>query len=105
MRELLADDISLYNQLEDFHGQTSGLCSRVWEVPSLLSWVYCFAAYMAVLTPDPRTREILAYCSLIIREALRHGGDGWLEYDRTFQRWIHLCLGIRLFLVCRQLPF
>ena len=37
MRELLADDISLYNQLEDFHGQTSGLYPRIWEVPSL----YC----------------------------------------------------------------
>ena len=31
-----------------------------------------------------RTREMLFYCRLIIPEALRHGGDGWLEYDRTF---------------------
>ena len=27
---------------------------------------------------------MLAYCRLIIREALRHGGSGWQEYDRTF---------------------
>ena len=53
MRELLADNISLYNQLEDFRGHTSGFCPHVREVPSLSSWVYCFAAYMAVLTPDP----------------------------------------------------
>ena len=51
---------------------SSGLCPRVWEVPLLSSWVYCFAAYMEVLAPDPQTREMLAYCRLIIREALRH---------------------------------
>ena len=82
MRELLADNIS-YNQFEDFHVHTSRLCPRVREVPSLSSWVYCFAAYMAVLTPDPQTREMLAYCRLIFREALRHWGNGWLEYDCT----------------------
>ena len=32
------------------------------------------------------TRDMLAYCRLIIREALRHGGNGWQEYDRTFRR-------------------
>ena len=26
------------------------------------------------------------YCRLIIKEALRHGGTGWQEYDRTFRR-------------------
>ena len=41
---------------------------------------------MAVLTPDPRTREMLAFCRLIICDTLRHGDDGWLEYDRTFWR-------------------
>ena len=86
MRELLADNISLYNQLEDFRGHASGLRPRIREVPSLSSWVYCFAAYMAVLTPDPRTREMLAYCRLIFSEALKHGGNGWLEYDQTFRR-------------------
>ena len=78
MRELLTDHISLYNQLEDFHGHTSGLCPCIREVPLLMSWVYCFAAYMAILTPDPQTCEMLAYCRLIIREALHHRG---LEYD------------------------
>ena len=56
---------------------------RLREVPSLSSWLYC--AYIAVLTPDTHTRELLAYCKLIIREALYHGGMGWQEYDRTFR--------------------
>ena len=33
MRELLADNISLYNQLEDFRGHTSGFHPNVLEVP------------------------------------------------------------------------
>ena len=92
MRDLLADNISLHNQLEDLHGQTqiastpTSLRPRLREVPSLSSWMYCFAAYMAVRTGDTQTREMLAYCRLIIREALRHGGNGWQEYDRTFRR-------------------
>lgn len=75
MRKLLADNIIIY-QLEDFLGHTSGLRPCVHDVPLLGSWVYCFAAYMAVLTPDPQTREMLAYCLLFIREALWHRGDG-----------------------------
>ena len=91
MRDLLADNISLHNQLEDFHGHIwpstpAHLRPRLREVPSLSSWVYCFCAYIAILTPDARTRELLAYCRLIIREALCHGGMGWQEYDRTFRR-------------------
>ena len=91
MRDLLADNISLHNQMEDFHGHIwpstpAHLHPRLREVPSLSSWVYCFCAYIAVLTPDARTRELLAYCRLIIREALRHRGMGWQEYDRTFRR-------------------
>ena len=92
MRDLLADNISLYNQLEDLHGQApiastpASFRPRLREIPSLNSWMYCFTAYMAVCTGDSRTREMLAYCRLIIREALRHGGNGWQEYDRTFRR-------------------
>ena len=35
---------------------------------------------------DPTTRDQLAYARLIIREALRHGGAGWLDYDRAFRQ-------------------
>ena len=71
MRDLLADNISLHNQMEDFHGHIwpstpAHLRPRLREVPSLSSWVYCFCAYIAVLTPDARTQELLAYCRLII---------------------------------------
>ena len=50
-------------------------CMR--EVPSIASWVFCLAAYVAVRTPNPTMRDMLIYMCLIIREALRHGGGGW----------------------------
>ena len=84
MSDLLADNIALHDQLEDLHGHTTSLNPWLREVPSLASWVYCFAAYMAVCTEDLRTRDMLAYCRLIICEALRHGGSGWQKYDWTF---------------------
>ena len=92
MRELLSDNIALHDQLESVHGSlqtvaTPGaLRARMREVPSLSSWVYCFAAYVAVRTTDPLIRDMLTYMRLVVREALRHGGGGWQEYDRNFRR-------------------
>ena len=45
--------------------------------------MYYFAAY--VRTQEFRTRDMLAYCLLIIQEALQNGGNGWQEYDRSFR--------------------
>ena len=56
------------------------------EIPSLASWLYCFNVFITVRTTDPLTRQMLAYSRLIIREALRHGGSGWIEYDQVFRR-------------------
>ena len=91
MRDLLADNIALQSQLSSLQGPSmafnqGGTRPRLREVPSLISWVYCFSTYMAVRTSDPLTRDMLAYTRLIIREALRHGGNGWLDYDRVFRK-------------------
>ena len=89
MRDLLADNIALLNQLSSLHNPLNLPTinqTRLREVPSLISWVYCFNAYMAIRTTDSVTRNMLAYSRLIIREALRHGGEGWREYDRVFRR-------------------
>ena len=89
MRDLLSDNITLIDQLEAVHGPlltaaTPGaLRPRVREVPSLISWVFCFLAYTAVRTTDLTTRDMLAYCRLVVREGLRHGGQGWQDYDRV----------------------
>ena len=90
MRELLSDNIALMQQLEDIQGfpvTTLGAARpRLREVTSLPMWCYCFLGYIAMLTPDPTTRDQLAYARLIIREALRHGGQGWRDYDRAFRQ-------------------
>ena len=52
MSDLLADNITLHDHLEDLHGHNTSLNPRLREVPSLASWVYSFAAYMAGRTED-----------------------------------------------------
>ena len=91
MRELLADNITLLSQLEAIQGVPplqilGGARPRLREVSSLSTWCYCFLGYAAILTSDPTTRDQLAYARLIIREALRHRGSGWLDYDRAFRQ-------------------
>lgn len=73
MCNLLADNIALHDHL---HGYTTSLNPRQRKVPSLALWVY-FAAYMAVLMEELRTRDMLANCHLIIHEAPWHGGSDW----------------------------
>ena len=53
------------------------------EIQSPLTWVSCFLAYAAVLTPDSKTRNLLTYGRLVVREAQRHGGQ---EYDTIFRQ-------------------
>lgn len=91
MRELLADNISLVHQLESTHGFSplhlmGASRPRLREITSLSTWTYCFLGYMAIRTTDPITRDHLAYARLVVREALRHGGAGWLDYDRAFRQ-------------------
>ena len=87
----MADNIALLHQLEAIHGYSTlhlgGVARpRLRDVASLTTWCYCFLSYMAIRTCDPSTRDQLAYARLIIREALHHGGGGWLDYDRAFHQ-------------------
>ena len=91
MKELLADNIALVSQIESVQGtsaihQFGANRPRLREVTSLATWCYCFLGYLAITTANPTTRDQLAYARLLIREAQRHGGSGWLEYDRTFRQ-------------------
>ncbi len=76
MRDLLADNIALLNQLSSLNGLVNLPANtlnrtRLREVPSLVSWLYCFNSFVAVRTSDPLTRNMLAYSRLLIREARR----------------------------------
>ena len=87
MRELLSDNIALLHQLEATPGyyplHLAGVARpRLSDVSSLTTWCYCFLAYMAIRN----NMNQVAYARLIIREALHHGGAGWLDYDRAFRQ-------------------
>lgn len=92
LKELLGDNISLLSRLESVNTLTTlpampGVMKpRLREITSLTSWMYCFLAYAALLCPDEESRERLAYARLIIREAQRHGGQAWLDYDKVFRQ-------------------
>ena len=92
MRELLIDNIDLMQRLDSFGTQFSlpslpgSLKPRLREITSLVPWLHCFLAYVALRTSDPNTEHMLAYGRLIIQVAQQHQGLGWLEYDRVFRQ-------------------
>ena len=59
---------------------------RLRDVSTLSSWVYCFLAYIAMRSDETMTRNLLAYARLVVRESQRHGGIGWMDYDRVFRQ-------------------
>ena len=109
MKEFLADNMALMQQLESVPGMPpismlGSMRPRLRDITSLPTWCYCFLGYMAIRTSDPVTRDQLTYARLLIREARRHGGTGWLAYDRAFrqqaaadptQRWNTLIPGLQ----------
>ena len=100
MKELLTDNMSLISQLEAVQGTSAAQMlgpnrPRLREVSSLATWCYCFLGYVAIRTTDPSTRDQLAYARLLIKEAQRHGGQGWLDYDRAFRQQVEGDASIR----------
>ena len=53
-----------------------------------MTWVSSFATYVAIVAKVhlERVGDMLAYMRLIIREASKFGGNGWLTYDAVFRR-------------------
>ena len=54
----------------------------------MVTWVECFVSFMSVVATyaPQRSRDLLAYMSLILRTAKRFGGHAWLNYDRAFRQ-------------------
>lgn len=93
MAELLKDNIEVERRrmqaggggMQHFQGRPSRR-----EIPDIISWVQCFGLYAAVVTSrhPEKTRELLAYQTMIVSEARRLGGRGWLLYDTQFRQQI-----------------
>ena len=54
-----------------------------------------FLTYLAVSASDQEIREKITYMMLIVREAMCHGGQGWLDYDQLFWQQAVLNPGLR----------
>ena len=85
LAELLPDNMELQRLVdtESRHGSGQRQPQRV---ASLMTWVQCFVTYAAVV-PEAHPhcmRDLMAYLRMIMREAQRHGGDGWRSYDVLF---------------------
>ena len=57
-------------------------------IPDLATWVQCFSVYTAVVTAkDPeRTKNMLAYLTLIAKCSLKYRWPSWLVYDQNFRQ-------------------
>ena len=51
------------------------------EITNIVTWVSCFSTYVAIVahTHPQRVRDMMAYMRLMVREAHKHGGSGWLQ--------------------------
>ena len=91
LSELLPDNMELFRRMSrepasDRTGVSGNILTR--EVKSLLTWVPCFVTYVAIVgSAHPnRMQDMLAHIRLIIREALRNGGDRWRSYGAVFRK-------------------
>ena len=73
------------------------------QISTIEQWVICFSSYMSVvvLRAPNRTRDLLAYLSLVVKAA--HNFEGtpwlWLSYDAHFR-----CLAATMQLQCWSTP-
>ena len=92
MRMLLPDNIALAERLATLpQGLTPPKPPSEREIGgdrALLTWVLSFATYIAIVAEahPGRVGDMLAYMRLIIREAGKFGGSGWLTYDSVYRR-------------------
>ena len=88
MRELLPDNIAACADSTTVPNVRNDLRPKQREISSILTWVSAFVTYTAVVAavhPD-RVKDLLAYLRLIVREAQRTQGKGWLSYDHIFRQ-------------------
>ena len=87
LRELMPDNAALSKMLSEV-GAVSVVQagSKVREIKDPLTWAFYFLALLAMSVEDPKAKEMAAYAQLIIHLSQRHGGRGWLAYDRLFRQ-------------------
>ena len=96
MCDLLGDNIVLTQHFESAksyflaHILLVSFHPRLHEVSSLSSRIYCFLAYVVVVTSNQSIRDRLIYARLVVRKTLQHRGRVWLDYDCLFHLQVTL---------------
>jgi hypothetical protein len=85
-REMLPDNVALLEQLSTLgNSNPAPTTARLRELKDPLSWVFCFMYYIAASSSDPLTQQLAAYGQIVVHLCQKHGGSGWLAYDRLFR--------------------
>ena len=91
MAELLRDNIEAdRRRSKDGGASGSATAHSRREVPDILSWIQCFGTYACVVAAakPEKTQQLLAYQTMVVREARRCGGAGWQGYDTMFRQQV-----------------
>ena len=87
LREMMPDNAALFKMLADVSTISAVQAgSQVRDIEDPLTWTFYFLALIAVSVEDRRAQHLAAYAQLIIHLSQRHGGRGWLAYDRLFRQ-------------------
>lgn len=92
MRELLPDNIAMAERLAALPSSVTHAKPpserEIGGDKALITWVASFCTYVAIVAEahPERVVDMLAYMRLLIREAGKFGGTGWLTYDSVFRR-------------------
>ena len=89
LKELLADNIALserYQELGHPLLPNAQAAPKLRSITDPLTWVFCFLSYMAAATECDATRDMAAYAQIVIQQARKHPGPGWLAYDQLFRQ-------------------
>ena len=93
MAELLRDNIEAERRRAKEGSSSSALgqsSQNRREVPDILSWIQCFGMYACVVAAQrpEKIHQLLAYQTMVVREARRCGGTGWQTYDIMFRQQV-----------------
>ena len=94
MKEFLADNVALSQRLDELQPSPGAATpwfnrastARMREINSPSQWALCWLMFASIQCRDPKLRATLAHGCIVLQLAQRHGGTGWLEYDRIFRR-------------------
>lgn len=97
LSDLLQDNILLAKKSASSGGTSqneSGLVQRykkrefTKDEAGMLSWIQCFAVYIAIVCSQDLTRfnDLLGYMVIMINEGRHFRYQGWLTYDKMFRQ-------------------